>query len=169
MLKKYHPGKAVVAAIVYAIPFIILPLLFLRAFQTFLPESINLEFQLDLRTLETLIITIGASVVAMAFMTALFAKGLLGRALFGSARQAAKFAWLYFFFNAGFITILLTIEGGQGLGPIPIQGFAFSVHFVQLLYILYVAVLVMALYFVAEYAVYRRVVQEQYYVEPSYY
>ncbi len=169
MLRKYYPGKAVVAAIGYAIPFVILPLLFLRAFQTFLPESINIEFQVDIRTLETLIIAIGATIVVMAFMTAMFAKGLFGRAVFGSLRQGAKFAWLYFFFNAGFITILLSIEGGQGLGPIPIQGFTFSVHFEQLLYILYSAVLIMALYFVVEYAVYRRVVQEQYYVDPSYY
>ncbi len=170
MIKKYHPGRAIVAAIGNAIPFIILPVLFLRAFDTFLPSllpvPINVEFGVDLQTLETLVISLGAAVAAMAFMTALFNKGLLGRAIFGSFRQAAKFGWVYFFFNAGFITLLLTIEGEE-FGQIPIQGLTFGVHFEQLLYILYFAILFMIVYFVAEYFVYHRVVQEQYFVEPS--
>lgn len=171
-MKKYHPGKAIVAAIINAVPFIVLPVLFLRAFQTFLPSlipvPIDIEFGVDLQTLETLVISLGAAVVAMAFMTALFNKGLLGRPIFGSLRQVAKFGWVYFLMNAGFITLLVTL-GGEEFGQFPIRGVAFGVHFEQLLYILYFAILFMIVYFAAEYLVHRKVVQEQYYVEPSYY
>ncbi len=168
MIRKYHPGKAIVSGVLTAIPFILLPILFLRAFQTLLPEMITLELQMDMQTLEGYIISIGAGVVAMAFLTAFYTKGLAGRVLFGCARQGAKFAWVYFFFNAGFITLLVTIEQ-EGGGSIPLEAVSFAIQFTQLLYILYFAILLMVMYFVAEYLVYRRVLQEQYYVEPSFY
>lgn len=167
MIQRYHLGRAFGSAILYAIPFIVLPLLLLNVYESYLPEPITLEFGVDLAYLESLILTIGMGVVAMAFMTALYERGLLSRALFGGARQAAKLAWVYYFFNAGVFSLLVTL--GDGTGGIPLESIALVANFETLLLLLYGGIIVMAVYFFAEYLVYRRVLQDQFYVDPSYY
>lgn len=148
---RYHPTKAVVAAVTNAIPFLVLPIALLRYVPTLLPEELPLEaLPLDLVALERTILLLGGLVVALAGAAAFFAKGLLGRAAFGAGRQDGRLAWIHTVLNGGVFALNA-------------EGLAFAVDFQRLLYLLYGSILIMAVYFVVEFFVYRK------YFEPEAY
>lgn len=143
MESRYHPGRAVVAAIANAIPYVVVPILVLRTLPGLLGPVLPPEVVTELLTLQSLILPLGIGVTILAGLTAFFGKGLAGRAAFGTGKQVAKLAWIYFVFAGGFISLSLL-------------GASFFLDFHLLLYILYAAILIGALYFVVEYFVYRR-------------
>lgn len=153
---RYHPTKAVVAAVANAIPFLVLPIALLRYVPTLLPEELPLEeLPLDLVALERTILLLGGLVVALAGATAFFAKGVLGRAAFGAGRQGGRLAWIYTVLNGGVFALSA-------------DGLAFAVDFQRLLYLLYGSILIMAVYFVVEFFVYRKYFEPEAYA-PAFY
>ncbi len=143
MESRYHPGRAVVSAIANAIPYVIVPIFALRTLPGLLGPLLPPEVMSELASLESMILPLGIGVTILAALTALFGKGLAGRAAFGTGRQFAKLAWAYFVFAGGLISLGLL-------------GVSFFLDFHLLLYILYAAILLGALYFAVEYFVYRR-------------
>ncbi len=143
MESRYHPGRAVVSAIANAIPFVILPIFALRTLPNLLGPFLPPEVLSEVLSLESIILPLGIGVTILAALTAFFGKGLAGRAAFGTGRQLAKLAWVYFVFTGGLISLSLL-------------GVSLFLDFHLLLYIFYAAVLLGALYFVVEYFVYRR-------------
>ncbi|MFQ5838309.1 MAG: hypothetical protein ACE5HJ_05950 [Thermoplasmata archaeon] len=156
MEARYHPFKAIAAAIGNAIPLVIVPVYVLRILPTLLP----LELPLDLAGLERTIISIGSVAVLFAALTAFFSRGLAWRAAFGPARQGARLAWIYYVFNGGLF--------GMDLELFDAGTISFALDFQRLLYILYIAILLMALFFIVEFIVYRRTQREEYYPEEYY-
>ncbi|MFQ5918841.1 MAG: hypothetical protein ACE5I4_02190 [Thermoplasmata archaeon] len=146
MQSRYHPGRAVVSGIANAIPFLIVPILVLRTLPNLLGQFLPPEVLTQLLTLESIILPLGIGITILAALTALFGKGLAGRVAFGTGRQMVKLAWVYFIFAGGLISISLL-------------GVSVFLDFHLLLYILYAAILIGALYFVVEYFVYRRTYQ----------
>ncbi len=142
MESRYHPGRAVASGIANAIPFVVIPILVLRTLPSLLGKFLPPEVVNDLLTLEA-ILPLGAAVTILAAFTALYGRGLAGRAAFGTGRQLARLAWVYFVFTGGLISLSLL-------------GVSFFLDFHLLLYILYAAILLGALHFVVEYFVYRR-------------
>jgi hypothetical protein len=143
---RYRPGRAIVSGIANAIPFVVVPILLLRTLPNLLGQLLPPGVLDDLLGLETTILPLGIGVTVLAALTALFNRGLAGRAAFGAGRQVAKLAWVY-----------LVLAGG--LISLSFLGFTFFVDFQRLLYILYAAILLGALYFVVEYFIYRRALQ----------
>ena len=143
MESRYHPGRAVFSAIATAVPFIIVPIFVLRTLPGLLGQFLPPEALTQLLTLESLVLPLGIAVTILAALTAFFAKGLAGRAAFGAGKQVAKLAWVYFVFAGGIISLSLL-------------GVSIFLDFHLLLYFLYAAILIGALYFVVEYFVYRR-------------
>ena len=146
MESRYHPGRAVVSAIANAIPFVLVPIFALRTLPDLLGQFLSPEVLSELASLESTVLPLGIGVTVLAALTALFGKGLAGRVAFGSGRQLAKLAWMYFVFAGGFISLSLL-------------GMSFFLEFHLLLYILYAAILLGALYFAVEFFVYRRAYQ----------
>ncbi|MEE9173710.1 MAG: hypothetical protein V3U30_01895 [Thermoplasmata archaeon] len=142
MESRYHPGRAVASGIANAIPFVVIPILVLRTLPSLLGKFLPPEVVNDLLTLEA-ILPLGAAVTILAAFTALYGRGLAGRAAFGTGRQLARLAWVYFVFTGGLISLSLL-------------GVSFFLDFHLLLYILYAAILLGVLHFVVEYFVYRR-------------
>ncbi len=147
MPPRYHPVKAVLVAIGNAIPLIILPVYALRTLPNLLPSEVPLDLPFDLQALERTIITFGLLVVVMAGATAFFSKGLAPRALFGGARQGSRVAWIHFVLSGGLISLTISL--------FDVATVSFFLDFLRLLYILYAALLVMVVYFLVEYFVYR--------------
>ncbi|MFQ5553144.1 MAG: hypothetical protein ACE5EW_05445 [Thermoplasmata archaeon] len=135
-----------VSAIANAIPFVVVPIFILRTLPDLLGPVLPSAVLDQLLTLESTILPLGIGVTVLAALTAFFGRGLVGRAAFGSARQVGKLAWVYFVLAGGLISLSFL-------------GFSFFVDFQRLLYILYAAILLGALYFVVEYFVYRRAFQ----------
>jgi hypothetical protein len=146
MQSRYRPGRAVVSGIANAIPFLIVPILALRTLPSLLGQFFPPEVLSQFLTLEAIILPLGIGITILAALTALFGKGLVGRAAFGMGRQMVKLAWVYFIFAGGLISLSLL-------------DISFFLDFHLLLYILYAAILIGALYFVVEYFVYRRTYQ----------
>ncbi|MEE8232417.1 MAG: hypothetical protein V3R46_03760 [Thermoplasmata archaeon] len=146
MESRYHPGRAVFSALATAIPFVIVPIFVVRTLPGLLGRFLPPEVLAELLTLESLILPLGIAVTILAALTALFSKGLVGRAAFGTGKQIAKLAWIYFVFAGGIISLSLL-------------GASIFLDFHLLLYILYAGILIGALYFVVEYFVYRRAYQ----------
>ncbi|MFQ5920323.1 MAG: hypothetical protein ACE5I4_09830 [Thermoplasmata archaeon] len=146
MESRYHPGRAVVSAIANAIPFVVVPILVLRTLPDLMGQLLPPAVVNDLLTLEAIILPLGIGVTILAALTAFFGRGLAGRAAFGTGRQFAKLAWVYFVLTGGLISLSFL-------------GFSFFVNFQRLLYILYAAILIGALYFVVEFFIYRRAYQ----------
>ncbi len=142
MESRYHPGRAVASGIANAIPFVVIPILVLRTLPSLLGKFLPPEVVNDLLTLEA-ILPLGAAVTILAAFTALYGRGLAGRAAFGTGRQLARLAWVYFVFTGGLISLSLL-------------DVSFFLDFHLLLYILYAAILLGVLHFVVEYFVYRR-------------
>ncbi len=142
MESRYHPGRAVVSAIANAIPFVIVPIVALRTLPDLLGQFLPPEVLRELVSLES-ILPLGIGVTILAALTALFGTGLAGRAAFGTGKQLAKLAWVFFVFTGGLVSLSLL-------------GVSFFLDFHLLLYILYAAILLGALHFVVEYFVYRR-------------
>lgn len=147
MPPRYHPFKAILVAIGNAIPLIILPVYALRTIPTLLPGELPLDLPFDLQALERTIITFGLVVVVLAAATAFFSKGLAPRVLFGGARQGSRVAWIHAVLSGGLISLTVPL--------FDVATVSFFLDMLRLLYILYAALLVMALYFVVEYFVYR--------------
>ncbi len=143
MESRYHPGRAVVSAIANAIPFVIVPIYALRTLPDLLGQFLPPEVLRELVSLESIVLPIGIGVTILAALTAFFGKGLAGRAAFGTGKQLAKLAWVFFVFTGGLISHSLL-------------GVSFFLDFHLLLYFFYAAILLGALYFVVEYFVYRR-------------
>jgi hypothetical protein len=143
MVFRHHPVAATVAGIGNAISMVIVPVYILRI----LPAMLPFDLSLDLEALERVIITIGGAATVFAALTAFYSKGILWRAAFGSARQGARLAWIHYILNGGLFSLDISSEE-FGTGSI-------FVDFSGLLYILYAGILLMALYFVGEFAVYR--------------
>ncbi len=156
MEAKYHPMRAAGVAIGNAIALIIIPVYILRT----LPTIIPVDIPLDLESMERTIITIGAAAVGLAALTAFYAKGLLWRAAFGSARQGVRVAWIYLVLGGGILNL--------DVGLIEDLAVSFFVDFQRLLYILYAGMLIMAAYFVLEFFVYRTVWRDTYYAVDYY-
>ncbi len=146
MESRYHPGRAVFSAIATAIPFVIVPIFVLRTLPGLLGQFLPPEALTELLTLESLVLPLGIAVTILAALTAFFTKGLAGRAAFGAGKQIAKLAWVYFVFAGGIISLSLL-------------DVSIFLDFHLLLYFLYAAILIGALYFVVEYFVYRRAYQ----------
>ncbi|MEE9593261.1 MAG: hypothetical protein V3W28_06755 [Thermoplasmata archaeon] len=146
MEKRYRPGRAIVSGVGNAIPFVVVPIFLLRTLPNLLGQLLPPGVLDDLLGLETTILPLGIGVTVLAALTAFFNRGLAGRAAFGTGRQVAKFAWVYFVLAGGLISLSFL-------------GFTFFVDFQRLLYILYAALLLGALYFVVEYFIYRRALQ----------
>ncbi|MFQ6013202.1 MAG: hypothetical protein ACE5LS_06120 [Thermoplasmata archaeon] len=142
MKSRYHLGRAVASGIANAIPFVVIPVLILRTLPSLLGPVLPAEVVNELLSLEATIIPLGAAVTILAALTAFHGRGLVGRGAFGTGRQLAKLAWVYFVFPGGLISL-------------SVLGFSLFVEFQRLLYVLYAALLLMALHFVAEYFVYR--------------
>ncbi|MDX1534519.1 MAG: hypothetical protein R3291_02745 [Thermoplasmata archaeon] len=155
MESRYHPGRAVVSGLANAVPFLIVPIFVLRTLPGLLGQFLPPEVVAQLLMLESVILPLGIGVTVLAALTALFGKGLAGRAAFGTGRQAVKLAWVYFVFAGGLISLSLL-------------NISFFLDFHLLLYFLYAAILIGALYFVLEYFVYRRAYREAAY-PPEYY
>ncbi len=143
MESRYHPGRAVASAIANAIPFVIVPVFALRTLPNLLGPFLPPEVVSELVGLESIVLPLGIGITILAALTALFGKGLAGRVAFGTGRQLAKLAWVYFVFTGGLISYSLL-------------GVSFFLDFHLLLYIIYAAILLGALHFVVEYIVYRR-------------
>lgn len=152
---KYHPLKAILVAIGNAIPLVVLPVFMLRS----LPDLLPVDLPLDLTGLENTIIQFGVLAAGLAGLTAFFSKGLFPRAASGVARQGSRVAYLYFVLSGGILSLDFSLfDAGE---------VAFALNFGRLLYILYAAILLLGLYFVAEYFSYRTVFQEGEYA-PAY-
>ncbi len=160
MPAKYHPMKAVAAAIGNAIPFVILPVAFIRILPSYVPVELPPAIATYLQSLEATIISVGALVVVLAAMTAFFAKGLVWRAAFGFARQGTRVAWIYFVLSGGLISMTLPL--------FDLVSISFFLDFQLLLYILYAAIMLMAVYLVAEFFVYRPAFREDEYLDEHY-
>ncbi|MCJ2520956.1 MAG: hypothetical protein LN412_08480 [Candidatus Thermoplasmatota archaeon] len=153
---RYHPAKAVAVAIGNAIPLVILPIALMRILPSFLP----IELPLELQGLEKFIISIGSLAAVFAGLAAFYGKGLVWRAVFGSARQGTRVAWIYFVFSGGLISL--------DFGLFDFAEISFSLDFQRLLYILYAAILLMAVYFILEFVVYRETQRVEEYSEEYY-
>lgn len=150
MVIRHHPLAATAAAIGNAISMVIVPVYILRTLPVLVPFDLSIDFQ----ALERIIISIGGAATIFAALTAFYSKGIMWRATFGSARQGARLAWIHLILNGGIFSLDLS-DADLGEGSV-------FVDFSGLLYILYVGILLMAVYFVGEFAIYRRRLMEEY-------
>jgi hypothetical protein len=110
-LKIGSAGKGVVAAIISAVKYIVVPMLLLTAFTTLFAQmegASTITDQLDLERIKQYVLVLGVPITVLAFFRGFYPKGTRSRFVFGEAITALVCIWIWMVMMGG--NLALEIE-----------------------------------------------------------